>query len=104
VIVVDDGSTDATCQKVQALSLPGIPLLSDETDLGKTQPYAVVCKKSRGRLPSFKMPISSMPQKKLVTSYGLLSSTRLMWFMAAVFASKRQLASSIFTIISPISY
>ena len=36
VIVVDDGSTDATCQKVQALSLPRIRLIRQERNAGKT--------------------------------------------------------------------
>jgi glycosyltransferase involved in cell wall biosynthesis len=36
VIVVDDGSTDATCQKVQALRLPKVRLLRQERNAGKT--------------------------------------------------------------------
>ena len=36
VIVVDDGSTDATCQKVQALRLPRIRLIRQERNAGKT--------------------------------------------------------------------
>jgi len=36
VIVVDDGSTDATCQKVQALRLPKVRLLRHERNAGKT--------------------------------------------------------------------
>jgi len=36
VIVVDDGSTDATCQKVQALRLPKVRLIRQERNAGKT--------------------------------------------------------------------
>ena len=36
VIVVDDGSTDATCQKVQALCLPKVRLIRQERNAGKT--------------------------------------------------------------------
>ena len=36
VVVVDDGSTDATCQKVQALRLPKVRLLRHERNAGKT--------------------------------------------------------------------
>jgi glycosyltransferase involved in cell wall biosynthesis len=36
VIVVDDGSTDATCQKVQALRLPKVRLLRQARNAGKT--------------------------------------------------------------------
>jgi len=36
VIVIDDGSTDATCQKVQALHLPKARLLCQERNAGKT--------------------------------------------------------------------
>ena len=36
VIVVDDGSTDATCQKVQALRLPEVCLIRQERNAGKT--------------------------------------------------------------------
>lgn len=36
VIVVDDGSTDATCQKVQALGLPKVCLIRSEENKGKT--------------------------------------------------------------------
>jgi glycosyltransferase involved in cell wall biosynthesis len=36
VIVVDDGSTDATCQKVQTLRLPKVRLLRQERNAGKT--------------------------------------------------------------------
>ena len=36
VIVVDDGSTDTTCQKVQALRLPRIRLIRQERNAGKT--------------------------------------------------------------------
>jgi glycosyltransferase involved in cell wall biosynthesis len=36
VIVIDDGSTDATCQKVQALHLPKVRLLRQERNAGKT--------------------------------------------------------------------
>ena len=36
VIVVDDGSTDATCQKVQALRLPKLRLIRQERNAGKT--------------------------------------------------------------------
>jgi glycosyltransferase involved in cell wall biosynthesis len=36
VIVIDDGSTDATCQKVQALHLPKVRLLHQERNAGKT--------------------------------------------------------------------
>ena len=36
VIVVDDGSTDATCQKVQVLGLPKVHLIRHEQNAGKT--------------------------------------------------------------------
>jgi glycosyltransferase involved in cell wall biosynthesis len=36
VIVIDDGSTDATCQQVQALRLPKVRLLRQERNAGKT--------------------------------------------------------------------
>src|SRR5262245_20810333 len=36
VIVVDDGSTDTTCQKVQALPLPKVRLIRQERNAGKT--------------------------------------------------------------------
>ena len=36
VIVVDDGSTDATCQKVQGLRLPKVRLIRQERNAGKT--------------------------------------------------------------------
>jgi glycosyltransferase involved in cell wall biosynthesis len=36
VIVIDDGSTDATCQKVEALHLPKVRLLRQERNAGKT--------------------------------------------------------------------
>src|SRR5215470_16744727 len=36
VIVVDDGSTDTTCQKVQALRLPKVRLIRQERNAGKT--------------------------------------------------------------------
>jgi len=36
VVVVDDGSTDATCQKVQELRLPNVRLIRQERNAGKT--------------------------------------------------------------------
>ena len=36
VVVVDDGSTDGTCQKVQQLRLPNVRLIRQEQNSGKT--------------------------------------------------------------------
>ncbi len=36
VVVVDDGSTDATCQKVQQVRLPNVRLIRQERNAGKT--------------------------------------------------------------------